>query len=278
MKSILTKSALGLILLLAGYFIAQVNSIKTSLALKSDKCEISTADATSIYTVTPSVDESHLRKDSDVNDADASNFDIKKQLSDTNVEIRLNALYIVWRNNIGNQFNEEIGRLAREDPNHQVQSFARWIQEMQINSENAETAQINVQLNDYQSPDVQLRASLIENPSQYQQANEQLNEERDLLESMTQLPEDEQLAYIDELIELQDDESVNALNKLILSSNPALQNAAIDGLITLMEMRTGHFDMIVQSMKQNYVYMSDVQLEKFSKLTEDEKNFKHTAQ
>jgi hypothetical protein len=80
------------------------------------------------------------------------------------------------------------------------------------------------------------------------------------------------LAYIEELPESQDDAAVHALNGLVTHHDTTLKNAAIEGLLSQLEFRTGHFDSIVQSLKQNLAYLSDEQVQKFYTLTQHDKN------
>jgi hypothetical protein len=90
-----------------------------------------------------------------------------------------------------------------------------------------------------------------------------LKEDQNLLDALPLLTEEERLAYIEELSESQNDAAVHALNGLVTHHDITLKNAAIDGLLLLLEFRTGHFDSIVQSLDQNHAYLSDEQAQKF---------------
>src|SRR5687768_8510520 len=107
-----------------------------------------------------------------------------------------------------------------------------------------ETVPTEITLSDFDNPDEQISLTLMEQPNTFTQTNEQLIEDPDPLESILQLPQEQQLVYIHKLVESQEDSAVVALNDLILNDNPPIQHAAIDGLISLLEMRTGHFAMI----------------------------------
>jgi len=264
MKSILIKSTLTLFLFLAGYLLGQANSTQPHLVIEDDGRF--TANETSQPNTAPHFEPNSSCDPADRN-TDTDNADISRELSDPDTDVRLNALFFVWRNSMDGRYQNDIARLASEDRHPRVKSFAQWIEGKEIRDEIMESPQSDIQIGDYNNPDEQLRGSLIENPAQFQQSGEQPGEEPDLLDAMRQLPEEEQLVYIEELTKLQDDAAVSALNELITDYNPSLQNAAIEGLISLLEMRTGHFDMIAQMLEQNAVYLSDAQLEKLHKLT-----------
>ena len=56
-----------------------------------------------------------------------------------------------------------------------------------------------------------------------------------------------------------------ALNDLILNDNPPVQKGDIDGLLSLLEMQTGHFALIAENMEQNAVFLNGEQLERFNR-------------
>jgi hypothetical protein len=120
-------------------------------------------------------------------------------------------------------------------------------------------------LEDFDNPDEQIKLALTEDPVAFTQANERPVQDPDPLEPLFRLPEDQQLAYIQKLVESQEDAAVVALNDLILNDNPPVQKAAIDGLLSLLEMRTGHFALIAENIEQNSVFLNGDQLERFNK-------------
>lgn len=126
----------------------------------------------------------------------------------------------------------------------------------------------DITLSDFDNPDEQIKLTLTANAESFSQNSEQLVEDQDPLEPLLQLPQAEQLAYVQKLVESQEDAAVIALNDLILTDDVALQNAAIDGLISLLEMRTGHFELIAESLQHNAVFLSDAQLQKVQKITQ----------
>jgi len=123
-------------------------------------------------------------------------------------------------------------------------------------------------LSDFDNPDEQIKLTLTANTESFSQNSEQLAEDQDPLEPLLQLPQAEQLAYVQELVESQEDAAVIALNDLILTDDAALQNAAIDGLISLLEMRTGHFEMIAENLQRNAVFLNDAQRQKVQQITQ----------
>lgn len=125
-----------------------------------------------------------------------------------------------------------------------------------------------ITISDFDNPDEQISLTLMEQPDAFTQANEQLVEDPDPLEPIFQLTQEQQLVYIQKLVESQEDAAIVALNDLILNDNPPIQQAAIDGLISLLEMRTGHFAMIAENLGQNSVFLNEEQLQKLEKATQ----------
>lgn len=130
------------------------------------------------------------------------------------------------------------------------------------------TAPSEITISDFDNPDEQISATLMEQPDAFTQANEQRVEDPDPLEPIFQLTQEQQLVYIQRLVESQEDAAIVALNDLILNDNPPIQQAAIDGLISLLEMRTGHFAMIAENLGQNSVFLNEEQLQKLEKATQ----------
>lgn len=117
-------------------------------------------------------------------------------------------------------------------------------------------------ITDFDNPDEQLKLTLTDAPTAFTQANEQLVEDPDPLAPLFSMPEDQQLVYIQKLVASQEDAAVAALNDLILNDHPPVQNAAIDGLLSLLEMRTGHFAVIAANLEQNAVFLNGEQLQR----------------
>lgn len=129
-------------------------------------------------------------------------------------------------------------------------------------------AALAVSISDFDNPDEQIRQVLTEASHAFTQTNEQLVEDPDPLDPIFRLTEDQQLAYVQKLVESQEDSAIVALNDLILNDNPPIQHAAIDGLIALLEMRTGHFAMIAENLEQNAVFLDGEQLRRLEKITQ----------
>jgi hypothetical protein len=125
-----------------------------------------------------------------------------------------------------------------------------------------------ITITDFDSPDEQIRLVLTEESNAFTQINEQLVEDADPLDPIFHLTEDQQLVHIQKLVESQEDSAIVALNDLILNDNPPIQHAAIDGLISLLEMRTGHFAVIAENLEQNAVFLNEEQLQKLEKITQ----------
>jgi len=119
-------------------------------------------------------------------------------------------------------------------------------------------------ITDFDNPDEQIQFVLVEEPGAFTQMGEQIEENPDPLAPLFLLGEDQQLGYIQKLVDSQEDSAVVALNDLILSDSPPIQTAAIDGLISLLEMRTGHFELIRENLEQNAVFLNGEQLRKLN--------------
>lgn len=125
-----------------------------------------------------------------------------------------------------------------------------------------------INLSDFDNPDEQIKLVLTADAETFTQDNEKIIENTDPLEPMFQLPEDQQLAYVHKLVASQEDSAIVALNDLILNDGTPIQEAAINGLISLLEMRTGHFAMIAENLTQNAVFLNDKQLQKLQEITQ----------
>lgn len=279
MKSILKLGALSLLLLSIGILIGLANSSRPLPANKDSDDGHATVVAKPIVQQSALESGEHNRLyDPVAYPADESESDISAQLSAPNTDDRLNALYFVWRNHMTNQYQTQIAHLANDDTDLQVSSFAQWILGGVTDTALTETSSAEITITDVNNPDDQLKAALIADPYQFQQSNQQPKEDQRLLDILPQLTEEEQLAYIKELSESQEDVAVSALNELVLHYDPVLKNAAIEGLFSLMEMRTGHFDSIVNSLNNNLAYLNEEQIQLFKKLSQPDTSFNTSSE
>ncbi len=279
MKSILKLGALSLLLLSIGILIGLANSSRPLPANKDSDDGHATVVAKPIVQQSALESGEHNRLyDPVAYPADESESDISAQLSAPNTDDRLNALYFVWRNHMTNQYQTQIAHLANDDTDLQVSSFAQWILGGVTDTALTETSSAEITITDVNNPDDQLKAALIADPYQFQQSNQQPKEDQRLLDKLPQLTEEEQLAYIKELSESQEDVAVSALNELVLHYDPVLKNAAIEGLFSLMEMRTGHFDSIVNSLNNNLAYLNEEQIQLFKKLSQPDTSFNTSSE
>ncbi len=247
----LLKRLVVLMLLPVGYLAGQA---ETWILGES---EMVTPDNTVIQSPTPIT--SDLPAKETVERTDRGNLDIGLLLSGDDVEMRLDALFWVWRHHKESEFSNDIAYVAAHDENSQVRSLAIWIQGEEhevksIVSTSEESSEI-----DYDNPDEQVRQLLVEDDYKYQQVNEQLDNQPDLLEPLYQLNGKQQQEYIEALVASEEDAAVVALNELIVDPDPKLQHAAIEGLLAKLEMHTGHFSMISQMLEQNVVFLNDDQ-------------------
>jgi hypothetical protein len=269
MKSTLKLGALSILLFSVGFLIGLANSSQPLQANKNNNDDHTAAVQKPIIQQTALQPVEHdISHDPAAYLTDESEPDISAQLSAPNADDRLDALYFVWRNHLTDQYQNEIAHMASEDTDLQICAFAQWVLGEETDSVLAETSPAEITITDINNPDDQLKAALIADPYQFQQANQQPHEDQRLLDRLPQLTEDEQLAYIKELSESQEDDAVSALNELVLHYDPILKNAAIEGLFSLLEMRTGHFDSIVNSLKNNLAYLNEEQLQVFNRLSQ----------
>jgi hypothetical protein len=268
MKKYLFLGALCLVFLIAGYVIG--------LRYATEYPVLVTTDNTKERDVTSVIDEATPMPTGKLSiqpncDSNMGNSDIQvigAQLTDLDPSVRLNALFCLWRNHSIDNYREEISQLAYADPDLQVSALAEWVLGISVDLESSDIAQAKYQITDYEDPDEEISKSLVENTNQFQQINELVSEEENLLEPIDQLSEDEQLAYIKKLTERQEDSAVNALAELIAHHNPVVQSGAIEGLLSLLKMRTGHFNTIAQSLEQNSVFLTYEQLGRLQELTQ----------
>ncbi len=279
MKSILKLGALSLLLLSIGILIGLANSSRPLPANKDSDDGHATVVAKPIVQQSALESGEHNRLyDPVAYPADESESDISAQLSAPNTDDRLNALYFVWRNHMTNQYQTQIAHLANDDTDLQVSSFAQWILGGVTDTALTETSSAEITITDVNNPDDQLKAALIADPYQFQQSNQQPKEDQRLLDKLPQFTEEEQLAYIKELSESQEDVAVSALNELVLHYDPVIKNAAIEGLFSLLEMRTGHFDSIVNSLNSNLAYLNEEQIQLFNKLSQPDTSFNTSSE
>jgi hypothetical protein len=266
MKSTLVKSALAIALLLTGFLAGLIHSSQTPTAsVKTNKtqCTSYLADKTTSRSTQNRVAQLNISP----NKNNLSESDIISQLSDSNIASRLEALFHIWRYHLANHYHDEISNLAYGETDQQVSSLALWILQDGTDREITTPSQNDLTLSDYQDPEQQIFQSLNEDTNQHLQSNEISGEEIDFLEPMQELTEEEQIEYIKELTELHEDQGVEALIALIKHYNPEIKNTAIDGLISLLEIQTGHFDMIAKSLEAHDVFLNDVQLRRFQNST-----------
>lgn len=268
MKSIVSVGIVGLSMLTVGFVAGQHSSIKSATATIQPDQAIAAVDA-DIQTATqpPAAKNKSPSPASFLIDEDE--IDIIARLKSPQASDRQDALYIIWRKQIADRHQSEIEAIADEDMDSRTASFAQWILGIAPDMEASGPSRPEFILTDFSSPDKQLKSTLIANTTQYQQANQRPQEDRRPSQEIQSLPEEEQLAYIKKLTESQDDAAVSELNELVLHYNPILKDAAIEGLLSLLEMRTGHFDAIARGLEQNMVYLNDDQIRKFRQLTQD---------
>jgi hypothetical protein len=196
-----------------------------------------------------------------------SDTDILYQLTSSVTDDRMNALFFIWRTNLVNDFHSEIQKLAQEDKNQHISSFAQWILNPTANTADSEQRQSELFITNFDDPEQQIMASLMENSFEAHQSSQHLPESENLVNRIYQLPEKEQISYLKKLSRSQDDAAIDALCDLVSNYNLNIKNAAIDELLSLLEFRTGHFDRIVSNLRSYQAYLSDDQAQRFRRLS-----------
>jgi hypothetical protein len=270
MKPILIKSTFALLLLLVGFFIGQAGSNHTRTVIEAEKCN--TADSVSANTrpIERQAVKAEAAQISSIKPTDGDDADMTLRLSDSDADVRLNALVSVWRSRMTGEYENEIEKMAREDGDAQLRSFAQWILGRSQEAEIDQARQSNIMVTDYQSPDEQIRQSLTWDSYQFQEASDRLNDEQNALDTLYQLSEEEQLEYVNKLVDSQEDAAVNTLEGLVAYYDPTLRDIAINGLLSILASHTGHFDMIVENLDRNSALLNQAQLKKFHELTHHE--------
>ena len=122
---------------------------------------------------------------------------------------------------------------------------------------------------DTELPDIdsQIQSELQLDETSLAQASEIIMLDDDWVEPLYSMTKQEQKKAIEQFIVSNDDNAVRALADLILSDEQFLQQKAIDGLITILEQRTGHYDQISEILSQNEAFLSDNQLNLVKNLT-----------
>ncbi|OZG71746.1 hypothetical protein BTA51_19085 [Hahella sp. CCB-MM4] len=217
---------------------------------------------------------SDLSANTPVERPDREAVDIRRLLSDADREVRLQALFWVWRHQLKEQYEHEIDFLTA-DSDSQIKSLALWVLGKEHRVESTASSSPGTALAPHttpaiesEDPDEQVRQLLVEDDYNFQQVNEQIGNEQDLLEPLYQLEAKQQQEYIEGLVVSEEDAAVLALNELIVDPDPKLQKAAIDGLLAKLEMRTGHYSLISQMLEKNVVFLNDDQREKLGEITQ----------
>jgi hypothetical protein len=270
MKPILIKSTFALLLLLVGFFIGQAGSNHTRTVIEAEKCNTTDSVSANTRPIERQAVKAEAAQISSIKPTDGDDADMTLRLSDSDAVVRLNALVSVWRSRMTGEYENEIEKMAREDGDAQLRSFAQWILGRSQEAEIDQARQSNIMVTDYQSPDEQIRQSLTWDSYQFQEASDRLNDEQNALDTLYQLSEEEQLEYVNKLVDSQEDAAVNTLEGLVAYYDPTLRDIAINGLLSILASHTGHFDMIVENLDRNSALLNQAQLKKFHELTHPE--------
>lgn len=200
---------------------------------------------------------------------DHSEDQLERLLKHDQAEVRKLALIEVWQRDLVSSLVDEIKTIQIQDNNSRVRDLAARVLEGAELAGESYTIETPV-ISDYESPDEQIQSVLAAQPNTFAQAVEQPEYAPDYLDSVDGLTEQQQLEQIEEMAQSQDDAAIHALNYLLLNSNPSVQTAAIDALISILEERTGHFELIAEHLQQNVVFLDEGQTVQLKILTEVE--------
>jgi len=182
-------------------------------------------------------------------------------LSSSDPNTRLTSLFEIWKSELVTKYEPEINQLILSESTSNIKAFAIWM------TRDNDFAVENPEIDPYShmDPDQQIMEVLIENPEQISQGGDALPVDSDLAEPLYSLPESNRLDYIEELVQSNEDASIEALNNLILHEDSIIQSAAIEGLLTILEHDTGHSQQVIEVLDYNSAFLTDLQLAKVQK-------------
>lgn len=269
MKYLIVITTLCISLAGAGYLLGKYTN-KRILSETACNCH----EPTVIDPATVDVQHNELREkitcEQPVDEENFSGIDIETQLVSENDDDRMDALFYIWRTNLVEDFSPEIEKIAKADTNQYIVTFAQWIVNSQLMTESINSKQPEIVITDYENIEDQLKGSLVEDIFQFAQTDGKLpspNQKDILLDTLYQLPEEEQIAYINDLSRSQEDAAIEALFEVVSHYNPNLKHAAIEELLTQLANRTGHFDIITEGLKKHQNDLSDDQQQRFAILS-----------
>lgn len=192
---------------------------------------------------------------------------LAEKIRNPDASVRLDGLYQIWKFALISKLHAPIVNLANNDSDLKVKRFARWI----IDAEQPQALSANHTGNevkyDLTNVDELLQLTLHEAEETIAQENDLLVTDVDLIEPLYALTVDEQLNYIKQLVESNEDAAIAALNDLILYDDSTIQKASIDGLISVLEQNTGHYPVIIDILTQNSVFLDEEQTAKVQRIT-----------
>jgi hypothetical protein len=269
MKHLIIMTALGLSFSVTGFLLGKSVNKPIPLETTCNYTEPAIVDLAPVNVVKTDFAETATCENL-IDETNPHDIDIESQLVSQNDDDRMDALFFIWRTNLVDDFSPAIEKLAKEDPNQHIVKFARWILNPLLMTESDNHNQPETIITNFDNPEEQLKDSLVKDTFQFTQSDEKLpnlSKKDNLLDALYQLPEDEQIIYLNDLSRSQEDAAIEVLFEVISHYNTNLKNAAIEELLMLLADRTGHFDMITETLKNHQYDLSDEQQHRFALLS-----------
>lgn len=187
-----------------------------------------------------------------------------------NPKIRLLHLIDIWHDDEISLYKDDILYLIKHDPDSKVTEFASWLANYHYTSGgDNKNVSSNIDVSSIsEDPEAQLRSSLSVDVFAIAQATDDVSNNSNFLAEVSIMSAEQRKVYIQNLVNTNDDAAVVALNDLVVSQDEETRQAALDGLLTLMEYKTGHYALVVEMLEANSVFLNEDQLKKFEKNSE----------
>lgn len=259
--STLMHSSLGIALFFGGYFLAHFGFEDPSVYPEAPEAHFSKQPAAGFK---PSVEEGEQTPI--FVERSFVPVEALAGLTHREARVRILTLFNIWQHDAVATLAAEIDQLRTNDTEGSVRNLADWM--LTDQNEHSYPVVETPVISDYDNPDDQIHSVLSAQPKIYHQSLENPDFRPDFLDQFYELPENEQLEYIKDLAQSHDDTAIDALNHLILDPDAAVQKAAIDELIRLLEDRTGHFEVIAEHLKQHVFFLDANQTVQLEFITE----------
>lgn len=180
-------------------------------------------------------------------------------LNSTNADVRLNSLFTIWKSGALGKYQQSIQSMSQAESDSRVKEFISWVSGVDNTTENF--GENHPDYNVHSDPELLLQETLSAQTHEYAQDNEMLPDENWTQEQeLHSLVESDHSAFIEDLIKSNEDASIETMASLISHQNREVQQAAIEGLITVLDDDTGHSQRILELLDTNAAYLDQNQM------------------